>query len=163
MKSISSSYAVITLGAIVIGITLFSSQIQANGSNCRKSSMSVSHQDGPRERGPHGMDPNQILFMLDEKLDLSEEQRTEIGKVIDQHNPQLRELKFKMKDGKEAGRDIVESGEFDEAVVQQHATEQSEILSNMIVLKLRMGYGIHSHLSSEQKTQLEEMRHQKNL
>jgi Spy/CpxP family protein refolding chaperone len=151
MKNTFSKTSITFVGIVLLGLTLLSVKSIAGEqyySSPFKHAMSQKH---------HGMDANKMLFMLDKKLDLTDEQRTKIGEVIDLYNPQLRDLKFKMKDGKENGKKLVMSDVFDETVSQQYAKDQSEILSQMIILKLRMKHEAHSLLSIEQKKKLAEM------
>ncbi len=151
MKNTFSKTSITFAGIILLGLTLLSVNSIA-GEQCDSSSIRNSmHQKH------HGMDANKMLFMLDKKLDLTDEQRTKIGKVIDKYSPPLRDLEFKMKDGKESGKKLVMSDVFDEAAIQQHAKDQSEFLSQMIVLKLRMKHETHSLLSIEQNKKLAEM------
>ena len=151
MKNTFSKTSITFAGIILLGLTLLSVKSIA-GEQCDSSSIrNAMHQKH------HGMDANKMLFMLDKKLDLTDEQRTKIGNVIDQYSPQLRELKFEMKDGRKTARELIKNETFDEKAVQQHAQSQSETLAKMIVLKLRMKYEVRSSLATDQKQKLSDM------
>ena len=146
MKNLSASLLttgfLTFIGALILALTLLSSNSSASGSHFQ---------------GAHKMDPEKMLSMLDKKLKLTEEQRTEIGKVIDQYSPQLRKLMAKMKDDRKVGIGLIKKEVFDEDAVQKHADNVSEIMSKMIVIKLRIGNKIHSYLTPAQSSQLEKM------
>lgn len=152
MKNIFSKTTLIIAGILLLGLTVLSAKSIAN-----ESGFQAPHFKQGMSREHHGMDPNKMLFMLDRKLDLSKEQRTKIGNVIDQYSPQLRELEFEMKDGRKTARELIKNETFDEKAVQQHAQSQSETLAKIIVLKLRMKHEVRSSLTIDQKQKLSDM------
>jgi Spy/CpxP family protein refolding chaperone len=152
MKNLLSKRFITITVATLLGLTLLSAKSIAGESHCQYAAFKHA-----KFQEHQGMDSDRMLFMLDKKLDLTKEQRTEIGKVIDQYRPQLRDLKFKKSDGRVKGKELLKNDVFDEEAVQQHAKSQSDLISKMIVLRFRMKHEAHSLLTSDQKQKLSNM------
>ncbi len=114
----------------------------------------------------HERDLSNVLNMLDKKLDLSDEQKTAISQVVDQYNPQLKQLQEQMREGRKAERDLMKQDTFDEAAVTKQAQQNADLMVKMIVLKAKAKHAIHSNLTDEQQDEIEEMfekRHQERM
>jgi protein CpxP len=104
-----------------------------------------------RDFGPHR------LFRLLHKLDVSKEQRTAIGEVMDEHRPVMREFMFDMMDGKEALHAILTSSDYDPNQIEALALAQAKNAEQMFLATAKTFAEISAILTPDQRQQLAEM------
>jgi Spy/CpxP family protein refolding chaperone len=103
------------------------------------------------------MDPMQLV-MLATRLELTPEQRSGIGRVIDDVAPKLRDLMFRMADA----RDEFESartGAKDDAALRALADAQGKLHADMLYLRLSAQQRVRRLLTDEQRAKLDSNRH----
>lgn len=101
--------------------------------------------------GPHRM------FKLLHKLDVSEEQRTAIGELMDEHRPVMREFMFDMMDGKKALHGILTSSDYDASQIEKLALAQAKNAEQMFLATAKTFAEISAILNQEQRQQLADM------
>ncbi|MBL1140548.1 MAG: Spy/CpxP family protein refolding chaperone [Proteobacteria bacterium] len=162
----STSTRVLTLiGAVMLGLSLMSANSFADDdqSDRDRPKQCNKKRDGHKR---HGKDLSHVRDMLDKKLDLTEDQKTSISQVIDQYNPELKQLQEQMREGKKAERKLVKQDNFDEAAINKQAQQNADLMVKMIVLKAKAKHEIHSNLTDDQKSKIQKMfekRHQKRM
>ncbi len=104
-----------------------------------------------RDFGPHR------LFKLLHKLDLSREQRTAIGEVMDKHRPVMREFMFDMMDGKKALHGILTSPDYDAKRIEELALSQARSTEQMFLATAKTFAKISALLTPEQRQELADM------
>lgn len=101
--------------------------------------------------GPHR------LFKLLHHLDISREQRTAIGEVMDQHRPVMREFMFDMMDGKKALHGILTSPDYDPKQIEELAMLQAKNAEEMFLATAKTFAEISAILTPEQRQELAKM------
>jgi len=101
--------------------------------------------------GPHRM------FKLLHKLDVSREQRTAIGEVMDTHRPMMREFMFDMMDGKKALQAILTSENYDPKQIEDLAAAQAANAEKMFLATAKSFAEISAILTPEQRKELAKM------
>lgn len=91
------------------------------------------------------------------KLNLTDDQKKEMFAIRLDEKAKMKPLVQKLKDGRKQLLDVVKTGKFDEAKVQEIAKGQADILSQIIVEKTRMKSRMYAALTPEQRTKAEQM------
>ncbi len=104
-----------------------------------------------RDFGPHR------LFKLLHQLDVTREQRTAIGEIMDEHRPVMREFMFDMMDGKQALHAILTSDDYDPSQIEALALKQAENAEQMFLATAKTFADISAILTHEQRQQLADM------
>lgn len=105
--------------------------------------------------------PALSLLKLGRKLDLTDEQRSEIRRILEQERETLRPLNQKLKERRRTFHESSIPGIFDEAKARAFADEQSKILSELIVAHERLKAKLYNILTSEQQQKLEQIRRER--
>jgi len=108
--------------------------------------------------GDYSMGPGMHLFKMVEKLDLSVEQRSEVGSLMDETMPQMREFAFGMMDDRKALRELTEGDSYDEARVRQIAERIGDRVTEMVVAGTRTMAEMRALLTEEQREKLASMK-----
>lgn len=98
--------------------------------------------------GPH------YIFRLLHRLDVSREQGTKIGAVMDAHRPLMREFMFDMKDGKKALQAILTSDSYDPKQIEDLAAKQAALAEKMYLATAKSFADISAILNAEQRKEL---------
>jgi Spy/CpxP family protein refolding chaperone len=96
------------------------------------------------------------------KLNLTDDQKKEMFAIRLDERAKMKPLFQKLKEGRHQIRDLVKSGKFDEAKVRAFAKGQSDIISDIIVEKVRMKSRMYAVLTPEQRTKAEQLHEQWN-
>ncbi|HJP36582.1 MAG TPA: Spy/CpxP family protein refolding chaperone [Gammaproteobacteria bacterium] len=97
------------------------------------------------------------LFKLLHRLDISREQRTAIGEVMDKHRPVMREFMFDMMDGKKALQNILTSPDYDPKQIEELAMAQARNAEQMFLATAKTLAEISALLTPEQRLELAEL------
>ncbi len=100
-----------------------------------------------------GFGPHHIFKLLHE-LDVSREQATKIGAVMDAHRPLMREFMFDMKDGKKALQAILTSDNYDSKQIGDLAAKQAALAEKMFLATAKSFADISAILNAEQRKEL---------
>ncbi len=101
--------------------------------------------------GPHRM------FKLLHKLDVSRDQRTAIGEIMDEHRPAMREFMFDMMDGKKALHAILTSSDYDPKQIEELAMSQAKNAEKMFLATAKTFANISAILTPDQRRELADM------
>lgn len=96
------------------------------------------------------------LMALIDVLELDKAQRDQVGKVMDEAMPRMRELMFRMSDSRKALEKAHENGITDDKEMRRLADEQGRITADMMYLHMKMRADVRSILTEEQVQKLEE-------
>jgi periplasmic protein CpxP/Spy len=104
-----------------------------------------------------GMGPGfDHLGFLAEKLNLTDDQKTQMKAVMEKEHPTMKPLMQQQRQIDQQLRQYVE-GNFDQAKVQALAAQKSQIQSQITVEETRTHNQIYQLLTADQKTQLKQM------
>ena len=98
------------------------------------------------------------LVRLAEELDLSPDQRKQVGVIMDSTMPKLRDLMFRMADARKALHDYKKADKKDEAALRKITDEHGKITSEMMFLTMKMHQDMHAVLNEGQLKKLHEMK-----
>ena len=108
------------------------------------------HGRGFGKRGHHG-------GMFGARLDLTDEQRTQIRSIMEAERAKNATLHQQIADNHRATREATKAGRFDEAQIRQLATQRAAMMTEMMVARARVQSTIYNTvLTAEQKTRLEQ-------
>jgi Spy/CpxP family protein refolding chaperone len=114
----------------------------------------------PPPMHPHGMDMGmgwgEHLKFLSDKLNLTDEQKTQMHSLMQQARPAMKPLMQQQHQIDEQLRQYVE-GNFDQAKVQALAQQKSQVQAQITVEEARVHSQIYQLLTADQKTQLKQM------
>ncbi len=110
-----------------------------------------SFQHASRDFGP------QRMYKLLHRLDVSREQRTQIGAIMDAHRPLMREFMFDMMDGKKALHGILTGDNYDPKQVEELAAAQAANAEKMFLATAKSFADISAILTADQRKELAEM------
>jgi len=91
------------------------------------------------------------------KLNLTDDQKKEMFSIRLDEKAKMKPLFQKLKDDRKQLIDVVKTGKFDEAKVRSIAKGQADIISDIIVEKVRMKSRMYAVLTPEQRTKVEQM------
>lgn len=111
------------------------------------------HADPGFKPASRGFSPHYIFKLL-HRLDVSREQGTKIGAVMDAHRPLMREFMFDMKDGKKALHAILTSDNYDPQQIEDLAARQAALAEKMFLATAKSFADISAILNAEQRKEL---------
>jgi len=117
---------------------------------------STGHGDAGFKHVSRGFGPHR-MFKLLHKLDVSPEQRTAIGEVMDKHRPVMREFMFDMMDGKKALHEILTSSDYDPKQIEELAMAQAKNAEKMFLATARTFADISAILTPDQRRELADL------
>lgn len=91
-------------------------------------------------------------------LDLSDEQKTEMGKIRAEMLPKMGELRGKMQANHEQLRVLIQSDSADQASVTQLAEQKGDLIAEMIKLRFQHRARMKALLTEEQREQMHQRR-----
>ena len=103
-----------------------------------------------------GMGMEDHLQFLSAKLNLTDDQKTQMKAVLQKEHPTMKPLHQQMGQIDQQLRQYVE-GNFDEAKVQALALQKAQIQAQMTVQETRIHNELYQLLTTEQKAQLKQM------
>jgi len=112
-------------------------------------------------RGEHKAGPGGRGFNVDrmaEKLNLSNDQRTQVESIMNESKDQLTEFREKMQENRKQLRTLTQTAPLNEASVRKIADAQGDLKADMIVLRVQQRAKINSILTEDQRAKLKEMR-----
>jgi Spy/CpxP family protein refolding chaperone len=112
-----------------------------------------------------GMFDQHMLGMMTDYLGLSSDQQAQIKQIMDKEKPAMHTLFQQMDQGHQAMRQLIESGNFDEAKAREIATQQSPSLVEMEVQKARFFSEVYQVLTPDQRTKAKQFldRHEQHM
>ena len=111
---------------------------------------------GGQKMGPGGKGFN--VERMTRKLNLTDEQSTQVQAIVDGYSEQMTDLRTKMQENRETLREFARQTPFDEAEVRKLADEQGDLKADMIVLRAQQRSEINAILTDEQREQMQSMR-----
>lgn len=118
--------------------------------------------DGPggffgHDRGHGGFGPGMLLGRLADKLELSDEQRTEIEAIYEASREATSELRDQRDAAREQYRETHEIGVFDETQARQFAETVTGIQAELMVAHMRANAEAFNVLTPEQQDELKDL------
>ena len=92
------------------------------------------------------------------KLDLTDDQRTQIEAIAEESREQMSDQRNKLQANLEQLRELMQQSPFNEAEVRNIADAQGDLKADMIVLRAQQRTKINAVLTDDQHAQLEKMR-----
>lgn len=111
---------------------------------------------GGLHKGPGGKGFN--VERMSNRLNLTQEQRTQVQAIVDGNSEQMTDLRAKMQQNRETIRGLTQQTPFDEEEVRRLADEQGDLKADMIVLRAQQRSQISAVLTDEQREQMKNMR-----
>ena len=91
------------------------------------------------------------------KLDLSDDQRTQIEGIVEASKQQIRDHHDKLRANREQLKSLMKQSPLDEAALRKIADIQGDLKADLIVLRAQQWAKIGDILSSEQRAKLVDM------
>jgi len=98
-----------------------------------------------------------VMNRIVKRLELSEEQKTEIKAILEEELPAVVPLVKQLMDNRKAQMAATEDGIYDEEEVKAFAKEQAILIAGLIVIKERIRIETYAVLTPEQQDQIQEM------
>jgi periplasmic protein CpxP/Spy len=121
-----------------------------------KSEAVMAHFQHPGGGMQHGFGP-EMLDHIARELNLTEAQKTQVKALFEAGRNTMEPIHQKMDDVHKQLELATENGQFDEAQVRTLASQQAQLMADMIVEHERMKSKIFSLLTPEQRTKATEM------
>lgn len=96
-----------------------------------------------------------------QRLDLSEEQRQQFREILSQTRPEADDLADAILANRRALRELQKGTEMSDSEIREIADRRGQLVSRMIVLKVRVRSQIDALLTPEQRSRFQEMQKQK--
>lgn len=109
---------------------------------------------GERGHGGHG---GNFLARMAEELGLSAEQKTRIGKILDDERVVGKPLLKKLREAREGVREAGEAAAFDEAAIRAAVAKENALRTELMVSHARTRSRINAILTAEQREAAEEL------
>ncbi len=110
--------------------------------------------------GPHSgeaMEDRQPMKRILRKLDLNENQKQQVKKILENHKQQIKGYFQQLQQGKMALMQQAIKDAFDENAVEKLAQQQSQIFKYLIIEKTRIAQQITKILSADQKIKMDKL------
>jgi Spy/CpxP family protein refolding chaperone len=118
-------------------------------------------QHGPMMRGPgmmgHRGGMRGMMMAKIQQLDLSQEQRDQLRDLMTQNHEGMQELAKQRRENRQQLREMMQSGDIDDAKVASLADSQASITKAKILKRAGMKKQVLALLTDEQKAQLKDM------
>ena len=108
---------------------------------------------GTRGFGGHGFGVEMFGLNAD-YLDLSDAQMAQMKDILTKEKPTIQPLMQQLRQGHQQMQQLEQAGAFDEAKVRTVATQQSQVMTELIVQKERIKSELMTVLTQSQKDQL---------
>jgi len=96
------------------------------------------------------------VMRMAEELNLSDEQRDKIGKIIDDTRPKLRKNGFAMMDNRKEIHALMQDGNVDDKKLRSLTRKQGDLTAEQMYLQLKMQSDIHNVLTDEQREKMQQ-------
>jgi Spy/CpxP family protein refolding chaperone len=153
MKSNTKIFMPFVIAILLGSLTFVFGQ---SGKNDFSNSKAAAPREGRMPPPPDGFNPR----ILD-RLNLTDAQRTEIGKLHDKSRTDSQVYFEKMQVAQEKLKDIIESGTFDEAQARQIIASKTSAMTELEVIRLRTDMAIRNLLTAEQIAQMDLLKSQR--
>ena len=100
---------------------------------------------------------NRRLAHLTRTLDLSDAQQQQVKSLVEAQRPAFKSLIQQMASERQQMVAATQNGQFDAAKVQAIATQQGQIMANLIVARQELQSKIYGLLTPEQRTKFDQM------
>lgn len=117
----------------------------------------VRNQVQARMQSAQQQNPQSRLDMMAQRLNLTEDQKSQINTIMDQNKDQADALQQSMKDDKTQLMQLATAETYDADAVNKLATQMGDNMSKMISMKAEQRNAIYSVLDDSQKTQFKQM------
>ena len=107
--------------------------------------------------GPMMSDPMHLVRMAEE-LDLSADQRKQVGAFMDATVPRMRDLMFRMVDARKALDEYTDGEKKDDAALRKITDEHGKVMSEMMYLGIKTHTDMHAVLTAEQLQKMDEFK-----
>jgi Spy/CpxP family protein refolding chaperone len=104
----------------------------------------------------HGNKGMMDVMRMAERLDLTDEQRDRIGKIIDEMRPRLRENGFAMMDNREEVYELMQEDKVNDKKLRSLTRKQGDLVADMMYMHLKMRSDIHAVLTDEQREKMQQ-------
>lgn len=113
---------------------------------------------GRQGRGPHGFAGGAgMLLHMGDKLNLTEQQRTQIKAIVDQAQTDVQPLRDQLRAEHQAVMNSKDPGTFDEAAFRAEFEKQQPIRENIAVIEGRARAQAFTVLTQQQRDQLKQL------
>ena len=117
---------------------------------------------GPMEMGMHGFGHGRMgdmdIMRMAERLELSQDQRDRIGKIIDETRPKLRKNGFDLLDNRKELHALMKEDKLDDKKLRSLTGRQGDLMADMMYLQIKMRSGITAVLTDEQRAKMKQRR-----
>lgn len=113
---------------------------------------------GDHKMGHHKRGMEYRMQRMMRHIDLSDEQKSKVSAVFDQHRTQFNSLRSEMKSNRMALRENMHTDTQDMAVIEELAKKQGELKTQKILIKAKMKSAIYKILNNEQREKMEDIR-----
>ena len=104
----------------------------------------------------HGHMGEMDIMRMAERLNLSQDQRDRIGKIIDDARPKMRKNGFQLMDNRKELHALMKEDKVDDRKLRSLTRKQGELMADMMYLRMKMRADIHSVLTKEQLDMMKE-------
>ncbi len=96
------------------------------------------------------------LFKLADELELTEQQRDEIGALMDSNKSILRDAMFEMMDNRKELKALIQEDTVSDEELRVFTEEQGKLIADMMYMRIKMLTDIKTVLTDEQREKLKE-------
>lgn len=115
---------------------------------------------GPK--GMHGIGHERMgdrdIMRMAERLNLTQDQRDKIGKIMDVSRPKLRKNGFDMMDNRKELHALMKEDKLDDKKLRSLTRRQGDLMADMMYLQMKMRSDIRAVLTDEQRDMMKERR-----
>jgi Spy/CpxP family protein refolding chaperone len=166
MKKVLTGFAVTFVAAVwMVGSWFFFNSIAAGAQGTNTPSVGNVEKSAPHDRDAEGgcgcgghWKHHRGHHSFWKKLNLTDPQKKEMFSIKLEERAKMKPLIEKLKAGRDQLRTLGMNAQFDEAKVQAAAKGQSDIITQLIVEKVRMKSRMFAVLTPEQRAKAEQMR-----
>ena len=137
-------------GLLVSGIVLADSHSDAYQ---KHASSSCHHGAGKSMEGKRA-----FWDKMAERLQLTTEQRTSIGAVMEKSRPQTAAIREKIRTNRRELRELARNAQIDDSQVQKLARERGNLVAELVTERTRTRHAINQILTDAQQEQMKQMR-----
>ena len=153
MKKYSKSIIVSVLALSSLG--LISSTYARPFGNGSGQCMRGAYKGGPgQKQGFRGFNIDRMAA----RLNLTDDQRTQIEVIVDNSKPEMTELRNAMQENRQQLRELAQQSALNETEVRKIADTQGDLKAEMIVLHANQRANIRAILTDDQRVQMNEVR-----
>jgi Spy/CpxP family protein refolding chaperone len=107
--------------------------------------------------GKGGFPPQGLVNRISKELGLSDEQKTQANQILDDAKTRVEPLFETMKQNHEASKSLGTDGNFDEAKVNELASQQAETMKQLFIEKEKAKAQLFAILTPEQREQAKQL------